>query len=150
MRGKRSEHWSFKCNKPGRRFHFVQDAKTNIVWKSDGYSPKFHDGQYVEALRPVFEAKFSGGHFVGDEHYAKLKGLMLDPTFDAPFRETAHLTAAQQKYNKDLRFLRGRVETPFGWLKQNFETLNHSWPGDLGQLDYLVTYASAAYNRRIV
>jgi hypothetical protein len=146
IRGKKSEYWSFKLKKPGRRFHFVVNGKAQVVWKSNGYSPKVHDGQYVEMRRDEFHRQFRGGHFVGDEHYAKLKRLMHNPVFEAPHRDTGHLTAAQTKYNADIAHLRARVEMPFGWLKTTFAALDIPWAGQLEQLDYLVSYETGIYN----
>jgi hypothetical protein len=146
VRGKRSEHWSFKLKKPGRRFQYVVDGRAKVVWRSSGYSPKIHDGQYVEVRRGEFERLFHGGHFVGDEHYAKLKRLLKNPHFEAPHRDKGHLTAAEEKYNVDVAHLRARVEMPFAWLKTTFKALEVPWAGELEQLDNLVAYASAVYN----
>jgi hypothetical protein len=124
----------------------VVNGKARIIWKSDGYSPKVHDGQYVEMRRDEFRRLFRGGRFVGDEHYAKLKRIMHDPVFEAPYRDNGALTAAQKKHNNDIAHLRARIEAPFGWLKSAFAALAVPWAGDLEQLDYLVAYASAIYN----
>lgn len=96
--------------------------------------------------RAVFEQKFHGGHIIGDEHYSKPKRLMDDPKFYAPYRESRHLTDAQRAYNREHVDLRARVEMPFAWLKNTFESLRVPWAGDLDQLDYLVSYATGIYN----
>jgi DDE superfamily endonuclease len=105
-----------------------------------------HDGQYVEMRRDEFHRLFRGGHFVGDEHYAKLKRLLSNPRFEAPHRDTGNLTAKQKKYNSDIAHLRARIEMPFGWLKSTFQALAVPWAGELEQLDHLVAYATAIYN----
>lgn len=145
-RGRKTEHWSFKLNKPGRRYHFVVNGRAKVVWKSDGYSPKQHDGAYVCDHRSMFEQNFAGGHIIGDEHYNKPKRLFVDPAFYAPHRASGHLTNAQKKENRDHSRLRARVEMPFGWLKNTFAALEKPWAGGLEQLDYLVSYAVGIYN----
>ena len=62
---------------------------STIVWKSDGYSPKVHDGQFIELRKAEFRRLFHGGHFVGDEHYSKLKRILTNPAFQAPHRTTS-------------------------------------------------------------
>jgi len=97
------------------------------------------------ANRPVFESQFKGGKIVGDEHYSAAR-VIPDPSFVAPARKSAHLTAKQRRENEDIRTLRSRVELPFAWLKQTFAALNHPWRGDLEQHDFLVSYAVGIYN----
>jgi hypothetical protein len=145
-RGKKSSHWSFKLNKPGQRYHFVVNGRSKAVWITSGYSPKQHDGAYVVDHRHEFEQNFADGHFIGDEHYNKPKRLLHNPSFSAPHRAGHHLTAAQQKENRDLRIHRARVEMPFGWIKSTFEALNQPWAWDLEQQDCLVSFAVGIWN----
>lgn len=121
------------------------DMSEKVRWLSVGYSPKIHDGQYVMLNRYEFDHRFSGGVIIGDEHYQVCRQLQ-DPQILAPFRASAHLTRAQQKYNDRLRIIRARVETPFAWLKRTFKSLDHAWRYSMRQLDFLVTYAVAAWN----
>lgn len=144
-RGRKSRYWSFKLNKPGRRYHYALNGHASTVWLSAGYGPKKHDSQYIEENRFEFETKFRGGHFVGDEHYRKAGRLLTDPVFSAPWRDNGELTAQQKKFNRELRHLRSRVEMPFGWLKTTFKALSMPWAGKIDQLDYLVAYATAIH-----
>jgi hypothetical protein len=145
-RGRKTEHWSFKLNKPGRRYHFILNGRAKVVWKSAGYSPKRHDGSYVIEHRQKFEENFSGGHIIGDEHYNKPKRLINNPIFYAPHRQSRHLTQAQLSENRRQTDLRARVEMPFGWLKTTFTALEKPWAGELEQLDHLVSYTIGIYN----
>jgi hypothetical protein len=48
-RGKKSDDWSYKLNRPGRRFTAVIDASMCIRLLSDGYSPKLYDGHFLQS-----------------------------------------------------------------------------------------------------
>lgn len=148
IRGKKSEHWSYKLNRPGRRFHFVADGKTRILFLSHGYSPKLYDGQYVIGHRAVFETMFAGGNFIADDHYS-IATVITDPSFTVPARESAQLTVRQRQQKAQIHALRARVEMPFGWIKNTFEALNQPWAGDLTQLDHLVAFAVGVHNRMV-
>lgn len=146
-RGRKTEHWSFKLDKPGRRYHFVVNGRAKVVWHTYGYSPKQHDGGYVVDHRTEFERNFgNGGHIIGDEHYSKAKRMLDTPVFYVPFRERGNITLAQRTHNRLHSDLRARVEMPFGWLKNTFAALRTPWAGELDQLDFIVSYAVGIYN----
>ena len=47
-RGRKSTAWSYKLNRPGRRFMFVQDLRRRVRKVFGGYSPKVYDGDFLE------------------------------------------------------------------------------------------------------
>lgn len=53
----KSRHWSFKLNRRGRRYMFIRDGRV-LRFVSDGYSPKTHDGTYLEIERRTFSRDF--------------------------------------------------------------------------------------------
>jgi hypothetical protein len=141
-------------------------GKIRQVW--GGYSPKIHDGQFVELFRSEFETSFKvfllyvqatghgrlivpqGSGIIGDEHFRKASKLFSDPVVYAPFKKPRRgiLSASQAAWNEDLRKLRARVETPYGWIKRKFEALSKPWMEPLWQLDHAVMLAFAIWNVR--
>ena len=57
-----------------------------------------------------------------------------------------NITKAQEKFNKQHQKARARIETPFGWIKTKFDTLQFPWLESEDQLDYLVQISVAIYN----
>ena len=55
---RRDNRWSFKLQHPGRRFITFRDATSKIRYVSDGYSPKIHDGGWLEINRREVNALF--------------------------------------------------------------------------------------------
>ena len=92
-----------------------------------GYSPKIHDGQWLQVNKDQFGEIFKGGVVAGDCHYKwGVEGFKYIK-FRVPFEEPkgkrkrggadgeglAQLTKDQNSYNKAIRRVRGRVESPF-------------------------------------
>ena len=75
--------WSYKLNAPGRRYMVIQNGRRKFVRIWGGHSPKIHDGSWLETHREEIDEKFKGTRFVGDQHFAKGKRLLLGPTNDS-------------------------------------------------------------------
>lgn len=151
---RKSPYWSFKLNRPGRRYTMMRDyaGKFRKVW--GGYTPKLSDFEFVEVFKDWFETYCANASIIGDCHYAvKLENV----NFVVPHRDLSEpkgasdvkiskLTKKQQKENKIIRELRARIETPFGILKNKFNALKKPWAEDVEQMDCLVYYACGIMN----
>lgn len=156
--GKSSAFWSYKENHFGRRFMFVRDGRGKIIKIWGGYSPKVYDSDFLAIQQEFFQEKFKDVGLFADQHFEYAQRMFGDVTIFTPVKKpasrkksksgegTAKLTKQQEAYNHRLRAIRARVETPFGWMKQKFESLAHPWAGASEQLDCLVFIASAVYN----
>ena len=161
-RGRKSDYWSYKLNKPGRRYLCFFDGLGQLRRIFGGHSPKWHDAELLKSQASTVEEEFNGASIIGDQHFEALKGFFTNITFHAPFKHNpikkkdklkrghkiSKLTRSQIKYNQDVRTVRARVERPFSWLKQKFSTLNTWWEESEEQLDCLVFYAFGCYNMR--
>lgn len=155
-RGRSSSKWSYKLNRPGRRYMFLRDGRRMIRHVWGGYSPKLHDGMWLEAKREELEEKLRDGEVAADQHFSKGKKIFKSVRFHTPFKlhlqryqsrgEIPFQTRQRVVFNKDLGALRARVERPFGSMKQRFAALAKPWLGPVVQLDYLVKFAAAVYN----
>lgn len=166
-RTKKSRWWSYKLNRPGRRFMIVCDAKRRIrkIW--GGYSPKVDDRNWQEEWADYFEDNFHGGVIVGDKHFSWGRNHMTDPKwhsgFEKPRRpkrkrkktgqdhvpEAHSLTKHELDYNAAITKIRGRVESPFAKLKTTWQSLAIPWGESPHQLDCLVWYAVGIFNAQL-
>mgnify|MGYP006905790036 FL=1 len=72
--GKRStkrfnDNWSFKCNRPGRRYQVLMNLETRVIALWGGYSPKIYDGNWLESHKVWLEQELSGAVIIADCHY---------------------------------------------------------------------------------
>lgn len=155
---KKSTDWSFKLNGPGQRYMFVLNTKSKVLFASNGYSPKIDDNSYLSVVRPILERKFKGGIVLADcgfsygrDHYTKMKFYVpwekpkgrkkKDPTAPPP-----KLTKEKETWNYHVVHSRGRVESPFGLIKQKWQNLGNAFREGVQQQDLLVTIAIGVYN----
>ena len=86
-RGLKSDKWSFKLNSPGRRFMFACDGKVKVRRLWGGYSPKVHDGTFLELMHESIEQELHSAHVIGDQHFAKGRRLFDEILFYTPFKQ---------------------------------------------------------------
>ena len=142
---KKSLEWSYKLNRPGRRFMIVMDGSSQIRAKWGPYSPKTYDGFWLEEHRKNLENKFEGGSIAADTHFSfgrKLKKVK----FFVPYSKQEKIYKLKKKYSKELRRIRSMVESPFGLIKQKFTSLDNSFAEGAEQLGYLVDYSIGIFN----
>jgi len=84
--GRKSTQWSFKLNRPGRRYMFLQDGRGHFQRLWGGYSPKLFDGDFLDLKRRWLEEKLSGSGVVADNHFAWGKKNLKKVEFLTPFR----------------------------------------------------------------
>lgn len=158
-RGRKSSHWSWKLNRPGRRFTAIVDVKGRFRYLSNGYTPKLHDGHFLTARQQELEQVFAGGVIAADSHYApgrKFKRVkFFVPTRERHPREsdenvsTQELAVAERKLNEEIRTARARVEQVFASIKNDWATLREPWAGNKDQLSYAVRVAAAVHNSKL-
>lgn len=161
---KKEQDWSYKCNQPGLRFTMIESASRKIrkIW--GGYTPKLHDGSFLVFKKHYFEKRLARAVVIGDEHYAKGTKIFERLKFQTPIRKprgsstTAKkktsskgkkLTDAQKRYNDEQKHLRSRVESPFGWIKENFTALSKPWQESDDALTSLVFFAAGCFNNSL-
>jgi hypothetical protein len=168
-----SDTWSFKLNAPGRRYMLLSDANRRVRKIYGGYTPKLHDGSFLEANKAAFASDFRGARVVADGHFSKGKklfGEVEDIKFYIAYRLKTPkkgkkrkftpgvdleddgakeiLTTAHKKFNKEQAKVRSRVESIFGWMKEKFQVLKLFREGG-EQMDFLVNIALAVHNRKL-
>lgn len=162
-RGKTSRKdpdWSYKLNRPGRRYMFLRDGKGTIrkIW--GGYSPKVYDGDFVELFAEWFEENLANAGVIADQHFEWGKKHLKKVHFFTPIKrpptgkrkrkdKIVKLTHAEEAYNKAIRNARARMENVFGIIKGMFHSLQQPWAEEDEQLDYLVKFAVGVYNSKI-
>ena len=171
---RKGEHFSGKMMKYAQRYQVVQDGKGLVLGVWGGYSPKVYDGEWVSVMKQTLAVDLFGGHVIADTHYetanhsfqsigeeeavvfhtpiAKPRGPKKrknqqgsDPTAD-PSQGLRVLTKEQIAYNKRISRVRGRVESVFGTIKHNWESLDEAWRESERQQNYVVFIAIGAFN----
>lgn len=160
-RGPSSEFWSGKIHAPARRFQFLRNAKGKIIKAWGGYSPKIMDSIFLDFKKQWIRKNLANANIAADSHYKVGKKIFKEVHYLTPLQisqsskseeepdqdsNKTMLPSNQRKFNKDLREIRGRVEHPFAWMKNRFNSLKFPWGEDPEQLDALVWMAIGAYN----
>lgn len=157
-RGRRSAYWSFKLNRPARRFMIIRDGKKQIrkIW--GGYSPKVYDGIWLEMHKEWLEANLQGAAVLADCHFEwgrkNLNGVVYHTPYQRRARQAdgpdgadvAVLSRDQEIYNEQVRTARARIENTFAQLTSTWQCLREPWAESEEQLDYVVLIAAACYN----
>lgn len=149
---RKDDMWSYKENSPAQRFMMLSDGKMRPRMISHGYSPKTYDSTWIRSHRSYLDRHFSAGVAVGDTHFFKGSSYLHHMQIIAPFSAAGRrrkgaqkrprmLPPKKQAYNKRVRELRSRVETPFAAVKNRFESLSHAWLEEEGQQESLVFFA---------
>lgn len=76
--------WSFKLNRPGRRYSFIQNAQGLVVKLWGGYSPKVYDGTFITLQRDWIEENLQGVGVFADQHYFSASRDFTHATFYCP------------------------------------------------------------------
>jgi len=154
---KKSRYWSYKNNAPALRFTLIKDGRGWIRYLSEGYSPKIGDEELMLNKKEFIESKFKGAVFVGDCAYYHLKGKFSHVSIHAPVPKVFNvnekeeeiegkLTKSQKQYNDAIREIRGSVETPFGWMKETFESLKGPFRENPTFQENVVKFAAGVWN----
>jgi len=157
---KKDSMWSYKENSPARRFMVLSDGHGSIQKIWGPYSPKTYDGDFLKMNSSELSTELKGTTVVADCHFeaARHKDPIPGVRFLSPYPskkrggtkrvadENGDLDQLQENYNKIVRNVRARVESPFGLIKQRFKALKAPFSEDDSQLKYLVTFASHVEN----
>jgi hypothetical protein len=154
-----SPDWSFKKNRPARRYMMLSDGLCRVRGMWGGYSPKVYDGTFLELFQDTFKKNFKGGVIVADGHFEKGNKLFKDPKFLTPKRQPAQprasaknlqvLTKADQSRNNAIHNARARVESIFGIINKKFECFSVPWRESAEHLDNVVWTAVGIMNREV-
>jgi hypothetical protein len=158
---RKGRDWSYKLNRPGRRYMVICDAKRRIRFKFGGYSCKTYDGDFLEAKKEFLELVLKDGVILADNHFSLGRKLFQnvkflvnykekkDNSFDNSTEEVINLTKKQKEFNKKHRHARARVESPFADLKNKFKCFTKPFRDGDEQMDFAVTYAMGFHNINI-
>lgn len=170
LSGKRStsrkeDSWSYKLNAPGQRYMIVASLRGRILKLWGGYSPKDHDGRWMQSHKEELDMLFQGGVLLGDCHFAwgktgMSKVTVITPNQRRPCRKrkrgkeepeegVSALTVKQEEENKKLAALRAKVEHPFAWLDKKFKSLSQPWYETEEQMDCLVVLGLGIRNYQL-
>ena len=137
------------------------------------YSPKIDDREWCRIKRDNLEQVFGEANIVGDGHFQWAQQHLAHPRFFAPHPNPrgkggdddgasgegdgdeddmdvddvpTKLTKIQKQDNKNVRAVRGGVESPFGLLKREWETLGGVWLDSVEEQREFVFIATAILN----
>ena len=143
--GRKSDYWSYKLNRPGRRFLCFFDGKGQARKIFGSFSAKWHDAEYLKTQKSWLERHFDGATVIGDQHFEPLKHFFPNITIREPptkkrgkvvnGKRLSKLTKTQDAYNKKVKKVRARVERPFAWIKKKFNPFKTYWSESEDQLD---------------
>ena len=166
----KDHRWSFKLNGPSQHYTVITDARRVVQKVWGGYSPKMYDGDWIKLCADDLVTNFAGAHIIGDVHYELgnrvMKDLLTEPNvkFYVPFSEpqgrkckrspveedpsqgSSKLSKAQVTWNSKILKLHARVESPFGLVKDRWESLGKVFYEDDEQQDRLVQIAFGVHN----
>ncbi len=155
----KSVWYSGKSAFPALRYMLIMDLVGCIRYISNGYSPKQHDGQWMEEHRDWILTNIpAGAVLAGDCHFTSGKTKFHHIKFHTPYPEPKavtdnhgnkrqqSLTHDQQQYNKQVHKIRQRVEHPFSQFSNMFHNMKEYWREDWDQLDFLMHFAAAVHN----
>jgi hypothetical protein len=160
---RKGSKWSYKLNRPGRRYMVLRNGKGKILKLWGGYSPKVYDGTWLEIMKQELDQTLAGGVVIADSHFAKGKTLFENVTFltNIPKQKQSRkkksddstegkdleiLTKEQEEFNEAHRRARARVESSFGFIKTKIDALAKPWSESEEQLDCLVWTAAGIHN----
>lgn len=146
----KSMYWSFKNNGPAQRYTIIYDGKGLIRRVYGGNSPKTYDSTLLKIMREYFANEFYGARIIGDNHFHKANEYFSNIKFycntpkkgekrkrDGTTRDTT--PEKEKTWNKQIKEARGKVESPFGILKNKFKSLQLFYEGEQQQ-DNLVFF----------
>jgi DDE superfamily endonuclease len=151
-------YWSYKNKSIGRRFQCTFDGRGRCIDMLGGYSPKIIDSMFFEANKTYLSEKYRGATLIGDGHYyasrKKVEGVKIKAPIPKNIKvkadtevEFQEITKKNETRNKQIRTLRSRVESPFGFLKNKWKVLGETFMEDAYQLECLVFFAMGIKNR---
>lgn len=70
-RGRRSNKWSYKLNRPDRCYQVVRDGRGRVRCVWGGYGPKTHESTFLEMTRESVAKELWGSKIVAEKHLSK-------------------------------------------------------------------------------
>lgn len=158
---KKDPDFSYKLNRLGRRYMVLRNAPGKILCIWGGYSPKLHDGHFIELIKRELNTDLKGAEIIADQHFAYGQQFLPDVTLWTPPKEPSsstrgrrgeglgELTKEQRKYKQDHQALRARVENVLGLITQKFTSLAEPWAESERQQDHAMLIAAAVHNNNM-
>ena len=162
IKGKRSVHrdksqWSHKLKSPGRRWLTITNAKAQVQWVAGPYKPTQYDGDLTVLNVATLDMLFGRSHMVGDNHFKKAGEFFSKITLFTNISKGGRpktvdgkkvpvtLTKEEEELNEKISLVRGKVEAPYGWVKQHFSALSKPFFESEKQHHCLVLYSFAVH-----
>ena len=162
VKGKRAAHrdkskWSHKLRSPGRRWVTVTNVKGQALWVSSPYLPTVYDGDITISAASELDHLFPKHHMVGDNHFRKaapfLKSVVLHTNIAKSGRPKVvegkkvpvSLSKEEEAWNEKISMVRGKIESPYGWVKRVFLSLDKPFYENEKQHDCIVHVALACH-----
>ena len=162
VKGKCSIHrdksqWSHKLRAPGRRWLTVTNAKGMVQWVAGPYLPTQYDGDLAVLNAVSLDGLFGKCDMVGDNHFRKATEFLQKITLYTNVSKAGRpkkvngqkvpvtLTKEEEELNETISLVRGKVEAPYGWVKQHFAALSKPFFENKKQHHHLVLYSFAVH-----
>ena len=160
--GKRSDRWSYRLNRPGRRYMTVRDGRGRIVKVWGGYSPKAHDGFVLSIMKDDVLSRFDGSCIIGDNHFTMCKKIFKDrikfhtnyvqrsntkttPGVDSDEDYVERITQANLEFNEQHQKAR-ELDNPYEWAITIFGSLRSAWRESDEHLDDMMMFTFGLCN----
>lgn len=152
--------WSHKVSGPGRKWLTLHDAFGATVFLAGPFLPKEYDAHIFLRVLHRIEKHFAGATIIADNHFRSAADscTRVDlitkiskagrPRVIRGRRMKRELTKEQERHNKDVSAIRGRVEAPYGNWEQKFRALEGPFGEGSDQLDCALRTAAAVHRLR--
>lgn len=150
-------NYSYKVSGPGRKFLTIHDAQMRSIFCFGPFGPKTYDSDIMLIYMKKIEKLYPRQVIIGDGHFTvaarMFKKTRIITNFVRSGRPTIvngekigrMLTPHQSKHNQNIIKIRGRVESPYGYLKTKFKSLNTIFRESDKQLKCVLVYTLAIH-----
>ena len=162
VKGKCTAHrdkskWSNKLHSPGRCWVTVTNVKGQALLVSSPYLPTVYDGDITIAAALELDHLFPKHHMIGDNHFRKAapfrKSVVLHTNITKSRRPKVvdgkkvpvSLSKEEDAWNEKISMVRGKIESPYGWVKKVFCSLDKPFYENEKQHDCIVHVALACH-----
>jgi hypothetical protein len=162
IKGKRSLHkekskYAKKLKSPGRRWLTICNVRGQTQWISPPHLPTAYDSHILSRYSTSIESSFPRTTMIGDNHFRMAASAFITITLITPVSRAGRrkkvdgvmvprqLSQEDEKINEVISLVRGKIEAPYGWVKQRFSALSQPFYEDEEQHDCLVRFAFACH-----
>jgi len=157
---KKSPEWSVKQKGAARKWLFLSDAKSRIVFVDGPYTPTTYDGHILANVRETLEREVEGAGILGDSHFhstsqffKKIDLIATKPPIPGRQKmkkkdDSGGLSKDELKLNKEIKKFRGIVEQSYSWFQSKFGALAKPF-GEKEKFHHLVLFAIGVHTKMI-